>query len=164
MREQLNNLWKNCSCKKTLALAAISLVAFVGVAVAAWIWVVGWWEFIHCHGAPHTPTSTQMSQPEVHEDNIFEYDQCHGRPGNSGNCQDNGSGAFWKVDCEVMPYTGKKICVAQATCTNGTTLYCGGTDIEAFAGVAEEKLSGERELFAVCRKYGQDIYHNKCGL
>ena len=119
---------------RTIALSFVFIGSFsVLVSTAdAQVFSARWWEFIHCHGSQdHRPSQPVPSTPEVFSDDGFDYNQCHGGPGQRGSCHaSDTAGNSWSVSCS--PIIG--MCFAVMNCSGGGTLSCQTPTGGAFAG------------------------------
>lgn len=152
----LKSLWVGAFCL-LLASAANAQIGFGN-----------WWQFIHCHGqGVNHSAGTPVDDAEEFDRDGFEYEQCHGSNGETGTCMVDGlsQGVFGKVTCTNVTIFGTTTsrCIAQATCTNGQTLYCVGTNGQAFAGI-ETNSNGGKTLFVLCRNGGQHSGSGHCSI
>lgn len=83
-------------------------------------------------------------------DDPNEDDQCHGKPGDVGVCLVGSGNASAGMTC-IVEVSGSLIlrgCVANAQCTPGQSLSCGGLNAEAVAGIDR----GTGKAYVHCKK------------
>lgn len=135
--------------KIVLMLIGLTLVG-ASTASGQTFWL-NFWQLIHCSGTNVNHSDDGPPDSEEYSDVGFEWDQCHGHSGEQGTCNGSEGDGTWQVNCWES-LRGQQRCNATFLCPDNSQLYCSGTDIHAYAGVATE--DGSRRGFVLCEDSG----------
>ena len=146
-----------------IALVVTTALGLLASPSNAQIHTADWWTFIHCHGSgtDHSADSSIKGANEVFSDDGFNYDQCHGAPGQYGSCRGaDASGNTWIVSCNQ--YSG--VCVAIVNCAGGQGMHsCQVDSGSAFSGTQTDTVYGGKRVFVHCDGPGTQDESLYCG-
>lgn len=136
---------------KLRASFIIAVLCFVLTPQNAW---GTWWNFIHCYAGESLHGDNNPPKRESDPDTTAE--QCHGKAGDYGTCEDTIDDDTFYVSCYQTP-TGTK-CTGSMACDGSTEAkLCTGAD-EVFSGT--EAGRG----YLLCFKDGELSTEYRCGL
>ena len=143
--------------------ARLSVLWLVGIAVASVPLMAenDWRQEIHCSSASggHGGGDEPQQEPTVGGE------QCHGAPGDIGDCPTASGFGNSLVICtsSQLPNQSNFFCHANLTCPDGSMFNCGGKGVSAFGGVMGIGTS-EAFAFIHCEGGSQAEVSYRCGL
>lgn len=134
----------------TLTVTVVACLTLLVIPESAF----AWWGFIHCWG--NADLHGNANPPQRETDGQFR-EQCHGKEGDNGSCEDTIEDATFYVNCYQVP--GGTKCLGHVTCPGSSSpnMWCGGAD-EVFSG------SRVGNGYLVCKKDGEVFEVFECGI